>query len=189
LSDFIRGLWDGDGTIYYSKINKRSEMYYSAYASGSKDFIEQLYGILKAKIPGLGGCFYKNENVYVISFSINDTIRLKKFMYQKSLGNKLMLKRKYDLFCRAESLRNSRKKEFLNYVDAQNIIAHKSFIAHKSSRRREDWKIYCKSGLKPRNIPFAPDKFYKDKGWIDWPTWFGYLRKRRRSMKFAIKST
>lgn len=35
-----------------------------------------------------------------------------------------------------------------------------------------EWKEYCKSGNKPKNIPAKPDLIYKDK-WSGWDDWFG----------------
>jgi hypothetical protein len=40
------------------------------------------------------------------------------------------------------------------------------------------WFLFCKGGLtgiksKPANIPFDPQRIYKDEGWINWGDWLG----------------
>ena len=52
LSDFIRGYFDGDGSVYYSK---RSGFYMSKFTSGSKNFITTLYENLKTYADIKGG--------------------------------------------------------------------------------------------------------------------------------------
>ena len=54
--------------------------------------------------------------------------------------------------------------KLLAYTDAKDYV-HKLNL--KSSK---DWAEYCKSGNKPREIPYSPDRAYKDywKGWSDW---------------------
>jgi len=36
-----------------------------------------------------------------------------------------------------------------------------------------EWKELCRSGKLPRDIPAAPNLYYKNKGWINWPDWLG----------------
>ena len=156
LPDFVRGLWDGDGCIYYSKQNKS---YAASYTSASYGFITELYCALKKNIPNLAGCLHKYDNEYSLRFSKNDTIRLKKFMYQGLMTGKLMLKRKYELFLKTPDDYARRSCHvFLNYNDSKNIIMSFNF---KSQR---EWRRYCKAGKRPNNIPRHPNKTYKDKG-------------------------
>ena len=35
----------------------------------------------------------------------------------------------------------------------------------------EDWKRYCSSGYKPKDIPNSPHQSYMNEGWIDWGDW------------------
>lgn len=37
----------------------------------------------------------------------------------------------------------------------------------------KEWKVYCKSGEKPEDIPFTPARTYKGKGWITWGDFLG----------------
>ena len=42
-----------------------------------------------------------------------------------------------------------------------------------------EWKNYCKSGLRPKDIPASPDIVYQDYGWISWPDFLGYQPKKK----------
>ena len=170
LPDFIRGLWDGDGSVYYAKY-KGHKTYRSTYVSASKDFLDTLYKVLKENIPHMSGHIQHYKKYHLINFSINDTVKLKKFIYSKYIENKLFLERKYQRFLEAEALAISRHRSFLDYKFAQKIIGRKGFAGWK------EWESYCKSGSRPLNVPSNPHIFYKNKGWISWPKWFGYPRK------------
>ncbi len=37
----------------------------------------------------------------------------------------------------------------------------------------KEWRVWSKEGLRPRNMPAAPDKTYKDGGWQGWGHWLG----------------
>ena len=47
-----------------------------------------------------------------------------------------------------------------------------------------EWRKYCKSGRKPRDIPSTPDKKYKDQGWISFGNWLGTARIATRNLTF-----
>lgn len=102
LPDFIRGYFDGDGSI--SIYDKK---YYSAncsFSSGSKIMLEGLKKSLKdnykiiGEIVWSGGCFK-------LIFKMEDTIRLYQIMYNRYLK----LERKYKKF---NMLINYRKKKY-----------------------------------------------------------------------------
>jgi len=40
-------------------------------------------------------------------------------------------------------------------------------------KSRNQWVNYSKSSKRPRNIPAAPNMFYKNEGWISWGDWTG----------------
>lgn len=167
MPDFIRGLWDGDGCIFYDKWSRR---YGSNYVSGSNDLIGGLYCALKKDIPNLNGALYhESNNKIYLRFSKNDTIRLKNFLYQEPLKNKFMLKRKYDLFQKTDDFFTY---EFLNYNDAQKIV--KSF----GIKSIVEWRMCCKSGTIPHNIPICPEGVYENSGWVDWYVWLGKSRNK-----------
>ena len=177
LSDFIRGYFDGDGCVYFMKNRKG---YLSNFATGSEKFA---YGLLKAikenaNIKGsicksvkkkgsktASGFLSKDSIIYSIRYSYNSTRRLRDFMY-KNDGIKLI--RKYDLLKKAGNIKII-KSDFLSYKEALGIV-HKLKL-----NSQNDWENnYCAKGLRPFNIPYAPNVTYKNKGWVSWKEWLGY---------------
>jgi len=94
--DFIRGLFDGDGCIF--KFNKKRSC--SSYiCSGSKKFLNDLKKIMEDK--GFKTNIYSNGNkkhpCFKLCFGVVQTRKLGNFMY-KNYKNKLLLKRKFEMF-------------------------------------------------------------------------------------------
>jgi superfamily II DNA or RNA helicase len=58
--------------------------------------------------------------------------------------------------------------KWLQFEEARDII-HK--LKLKSG---DEWREYCKSGIKPNDIPTRPDYTYKQDGWKDWGDWIGF---------------
>lgn len=98
VGSFIRGIFDGDGTIYH----ERGNIWRAKFVSGSKDFI---YG-LKNKLDTLSGISDQpvhtghtqlGKNFYQIGYqSKADILKLFEFMYDKhSIDNGIYLTRKY----------------------------------------------------------------------------------------------
>jgi hypothetical protein len=58
-------------------------------------------------------------------------------------------------------------------------VAWKSFTEGRALVRGlglkgvKEWWVWKKSGQRPSDIPAAPDKTYRDDGWISWPDWLG----------------
>ena len=48
------------------------------------------------------------------------------------------------------------------------------YVRNLGLKSQEDWLEFVKSGEKPSDIPSAPDKFYKDKGWLSWGDFLGF---------------
>ena len=59
------------------------------------------------------------------------------------------------------------KIQFLNFHDARE------FVRSLKINSNRNWRIYYKSKKRPKNIPTAPDKTYKNSGWISWEDWLG----------------
>lgn len=96
--DFLRGLFDGDGTIYGYK-DKRwpaSYMYYTAFASGSRTFLEWLQLSINRLVNMQGGTMSRKRRALMLTYAKSDTRRLFDAMYVDSNGP--MLTRKYDKF-------------------------------------------------------------------------------------------
>ena len=90
LPDFIRGYFDGDGSIMEIKNNRLN----SAFTCGSKKFLDKLLEILKTEAGIEGGSY--DPSSYTLRFGKKDTIRLGKYMYKNN--PELFLKRKKDKF-------------------------------------------------------------------------------------------
>lgn len=162
--DFIRGYFDGDGSIYY---NTQSKAYMSSVASGSENFIRELFKILQSEIKDLRGNVYRvrQSQNYILSFGVNDTRRLRDYLYSNiKEDNCLCMKRKRDLFFKAGSIRiASQNKIFVPYEEARKIAIQFDI---KSS---EEWEE--KYEKIARDLPSNPDRIYKDK----WPGWILFL--------------
>ncbi|MCE9653236.1 MAG: KTSC domain-containing protein [Nitrosarchaeum sp.] len=108
----------------------------------------------------------------------------RKFVNNLELENE----KEWKLFCKTGKLPNNiptnPKKvytsEWTNFSDWLGIFDREylSFEKAKESMATlllefpSDWKEYCKSGNKPKNIPTKPDKIYA-KQWVDWDDWLG----------------
>lgn len=95
--DFVRGEFDGDGSIY-SYIDTRwkgSLMFYISFASGSKDFIEWLQTEISVRI-GIKGHITKpsgRNSVYQLRYAKQEACRLLEKMYEKEDSISLSRKR------------------------------------------------------------------------------------------------
>ena len=57
--------------------------------------------------------------------------------------------------------------EFLPFADALALVR-----SHGLDRQFE-WRAWCKAGMRPPNVPSAPDRVYNDAGWQGWGHWLG----------------
>ncbi len=57
--------------------------------------------------------------------------------------------------------------KFLQFEEAL-VVAQSLGLAS-----REEWKVWCKEGPRPRNVPSNPNRVYKDHGWQGWGHWLG----------------
>lgn len=96
LIDFIRGYWDGDGTI----CTAGKSAIRSSLCSARKETLEQILTFLEREynIPKVSIQMAMRKNpLYYIQYSNNSTKKLFKAFYYKE--NLLYLKRKYEKFC------------------------------------------------------------------------------------------
>ena len=66
------------------------------------------------------------------------------------------------------SSKSSKAPPWLSFEAARALVRA---LALKSGKA---WHDYSKSGKRPANIPSAPDRTYRDKGWVSMPDWLGY---------------
>lgn len=92
LHHFIRGYFDGDGTVGVYKNTSQSDwkIIKSGFCSGSKEFIEDLLKVLPVKNKTI-----KYSGVYITQHSLNDTINLYNYMYKDA---NVYLERKKEKF-------------------------------------------------------------------------------------------
>jgi len=72
-----------------------------------------------------------------------------------------------------------KNKVFLSYLDAKKIISNLNI---KSAM---NWRVYCKSGKIPKNIPRNPDQKYKNIGWSSWADFLGKTSKTGKENKYG----
>ena len=63
----------------------------------------------------------------------------------------------------------NRDRVYLSFEKARKIIC----ALDPKIISKTEWANYCKSGKRPTNIPYSPDKTYKNKGWKGYPDWLG----------------
>ena len=115
LRDFIRGVFDGDGSVFYN-LKCKTEKLRVSFTSGSNDFIyrleKALYSLGMSK-RNVYENYNKNIN-YSFRYGHKESIKLFKIMYE-GLKNHLYLKRKYNKF---KAAINQRDEEFLMNIDS-----------------------------------------------------------------------
>jgi len=90
ISHFIRGYFDGDGSVTVCTNIKGSDwkILKSSFCSGSEEFLKEVSKNLPVKNKNC----YKSKNIFELKFSLNDTITLYNYMYKNS---SVYLYRKY----------------------------------------------------------------------------------------------
>ncbi len=99
LRDFTRGVFDGDGSVYFDKRSKNYPIRTSLH-SGSKDFIEKLEeNLSKLGLPkrNISQQRTKNGIYYGIRYGHFDSLKMFNILY-KNTQNGLFLDRKYKRF-------------------------------------------------------------------------------------------
>ncbi len=59
----------------------------------------------------------------------------------------------------------------------------KEFVRNLRLKNRAEWFKYCngempEKGIRPDDIPYHPERTYRNKGWISWPDWLGTDKKK-----------
>lgn len=105
IPDFIRGYFDGDGSISY---HAYWNTYRTTFTCGTKQFLEEIHKRLKQIDNSFLGqlTFHNNEfnGIYNLTFYKHDTLKFAKIIY--SNPDCLYLERKYNNFIKAYELIN-----------------------------------------------------------------------------------
>ena len=57
------------------------------------------------------------------------------------------------------------KKNFLPFNEALRVARSLRLVSSK------EWRVWCRSGARPANVPATPDKAYVHDGWMGWTHW------------------
>ena len=69
-------------------------------------------------------------------------------------------------------------EQFLPFAEALALARSLGLAGQKA------WKVWCKEGVRPRNVPADPYRTYTDHGWQGWGHWLGTGSQRPRATKF-----
>lgn len=103
FSDFLRGYFDGDGSVSictYKRADRNNKIYsmlQSGFTCGSKKFLEDLLKKIRLITNIEGGSTGYWANAYRLYFSKNDSLKFYNFIY-KNKKDKLLLERKKIIF-------------------------------------------------------------------------------------------
>ncbi len=61
-------------------------------------------------------------------------------------------------------------RQFLPFTKAR------AYVRRLKLKNLKEWKAYCRSGDKPKNIPNTPQNVYKDEGWCGYRDWIADTR-------------
>jgi len=105
FSHFVRGYFDGDGSVYFKQHIRKSSgklrwVFSSRLTSGCKEFLIHLHKELKCKTPIQRGFIQHKTRGFELVFSHHDSLALYEFMYN-NVSHDLRLSRKYLLFQKA----------------------------------------------------------------------------------------
>ena len=103
FSHFVRGYFDGDGNVsfgYFKKSDRKNRSYHlsTRFTSGSRLILDNLR-IKLQDIIKTGGSISNSENTWRLNYSVSDSKKLFRFMYEDDkLNNLIYLKRKYRIY-------------------------------------------------------------------------------------------
>lgn len=125
LSDFIRGYFDGDGSVFFvkyihTKIKRIRIELRSNFTSGSIDFLEELQDILYQKLGLIKKkiCYYNFGKSLKLGYGTYDTLKLLNFMYYPNYT--VGMKRKADFLHKAKTQFFSDKLERVLVASGHN---------------------------------------------------------------------
>lgn len=73
---------------------------------------------------------------------------------------------------------SNKEKKFYSFNKAKKIVKNLKI------RSNNEWRLYCKSDNKIKEIPSNPDITYKNDGWVSWSDWLGYEKQKTKDFSF-----
>jgi len=95
LGEFIRGYFDGDGSITF---NKNGRWIRVIFTSGSRDFLKQLSKRIAESLKIRERPIYISHYSYQLCYFTQEGLKLLNFIYKKAGRDNLYLDRKYDFY-------------------------------------------------------------------------------------------
>lgn len=100
--DFVRGFFDGDGSISFNKASDYKGAWRAVFYSASKEFIYRLKEVLELNVGLTCQNLGKHTACYAYKLGRHDTVKLGQWMYYDGC---LKLERKYDRFKQAMEIK------------------------------------------------------------------------------------
>jgi superfamily II DNA or RNA helicase len=69
----------------------------------------------------------------------------------------------------------------INWMNFENA---REYVRKLKLKNEKEWKVYCKSGSKPANIPYDPKQVYRNYGYINFGDWLGSGNQASGSMDY-----
>ena len=76
----------------------------------------------------------------------------------------------------------SQTKQFLPFGEALRVAC-----SHNLAGKKE-WRVWCREGMRPPNVPAKPDKVYAHAGWMGWGHWLNHTNSDVATMPVAATS-
>jgi len=130
LPDFIRGFFDGDGSVTYGHYGNYPDRLIIDMISYSKGFLQKLGNELKDAI-GIIPKIYKHGNNFTLRYGCKESVSLYRYMYNDRFG----LGRKKEKF---DSFLNKKGTDWL--LRSCNICESLFTVTHDKSHRCWDCK-------------------------------------------------
>jgi intein/homing endonuclease len=141
ISHFIRGFFDGDGSIWKTKFYQDGrDYYYANIVSGSEQILKDIQ-----KFLGFGTINKIKNKYYEIKFSQSQCVKLKIIMYKNAT---FRLERKYQKFVNINSTYKlwSKKEDdiILNKIDERNTKQLIPMLPHRTPKTIQTRKNYLR---------------------------------------------
>ncbi len=130
LADFVRGYFDGDGTIAFEGVsNGPYNRLKVIFTSGSKKFLVSLAESIKREGISKEGDVYDSHRSYQLIYRSRNALSVLKFIYSRlEKGKGLFLERKYHIYRKLISEPHA--------LGCANLFDRQSKIWHYDTNRR-----------------------------------------------------